>query len=490
MRALGAAVVVLAGLASLGGGGDTGDRERLVAALLASSSLEQDARALNDRISGRPTGSEANARAVAWAEERFRSAGVQVHREPFTVPARWLERSAHATVRAEGLSFPSPVAAMPFSVGTPADGVTAPLVDGGRGTPDDFARLGASARGAFLLIEQDQLRDIDGLFQEYIDAAAIESRAFAAGVAGVVYMASRPPGILYRHNVAIGPANTRPMLVMEREHALRAMRLLRDGTPLTLTATLDIDSGGSFQSDNIVAEIPGITRPDEIVLMGAHLDSWDLGGGMLDNGANVALLIDLARQMQRLALRPARTIRLVLWNGEEQGMFGSFGYVRAHRAELDRVALAGSVDTGCGRITGWMTGGRPDVRALVDRLLAPAAGLGPFVQLDVPISGTDHFDFLLEGVPNVVANQEPASYGPNYHASSDQFDQCDLREQRFNAASVAALVWAAAADDSRLPRQGRSEVEKLIEGTDLGAQMKAFALYDAWTSGARGRARQ
>jgi hypothetical protein len=489
MRALAAVVVILAGLLSAASGGDAGDLGRLVAAVVASSSLDADAHALSDRIGGRPTGSEANARAVAWAEERFRSAGVQVHREPFTVPARWLERSAHAVVRGEDLSFAAPVAAMPFSAGTPAAGATAPLVDGGRGTSDDFTRLGARARGAFVLIAQDQLRDIDALFQEYIDAAAIESRAFAAGVAGVVYMASRPPGILYRHNVAIGPANTRPMLVMEREHALRAVRLLHDGTSLTLTATLDFDTGGSFQAENVVAEIPGSTHPDEIVLMGAHLDSWDLGGGMLDNGANVALIIDLARQMQRLSLRPARTIRLVLWNGEEQGMFGSLGYVRTHRAELDRVRLAGSVDTGCGRITGWLTGGRPDVRALVDRLLEPAAGLGPFTQVDVPISGTDHFDFLLEGVPNVVANQDPASYGPNYHASSDQFDQCDLREQRFNAASVAALVWAAASDTTRLARLERGEVEKLIEGTGLGAQMKAFALYDAWISGERGRTR-
>jgi hypothetical protein len=489
MRALGAAAVILVALVRVAAGNGSDDLDRLIAAVLASSSLGQDARALNDRIGGRPTGSDANARAVAWAEERFRSAGVQVHREPFTVPARWLERSARAVVRGEGLSFAPPVAAMPFSAATPGEGVTAPLVDAGRGTPDDFKRLGARARGAFLLVEQDQLRDIDGLFQEYIDAAAIETGAFAAGVAGVVYMASRPPGILYRHNVAIGPANTRPMLVMEREHALRATRLLRDGTELTLTVTLDIDTGGSFQSENVVAEIPGNARPDEIVIMGAHLDSWDLGGGMLDNGANAALIIDIARQIQRLALRPARTIRLVLWNGEEQGLFGSLGYVRAHRAELDRVVLAGSVDTGCGRITGWLTGGRPDVRALVDRLLEPAAGLGPFTQVDVSISGTDHFDFLLEGVPNVVANQEPATYGPNYHASSDQFEQCDLREERFNAASVAALVWAAANDETRLARQGRDDVEKLIEGTELGAQMKAFGIYDEWTTGARGRVR-
>lgn len=289
--------------------------------------------------------------------------------------------------------------------------------------------------------------------------------------------------------MSIGAANTRPMLVMERDGAMRALRLLRDGVTLSLTARLDLETGGPYRSENVIAEIPGGARRDEIVLMGAHLDSWDLGSGTLDNGANVALMIDIARQVRRLGLTPARTIRLVLWNGEEQGMVGSWGYARAHRAELDRHVLAGSVDTGCGHIHGWITGGRPDVKAWVDRLAAPLAGAGPFTEVDVPLVGTDNFDFMLEGVPNVVADQEPASYGPNYHAASDQFATCDIREQHANAAIVAALTWAAAEDGTRLPRQDRAAVEALIEHTDLGAQMKAFGLWDGWTDLGRGRER-
>jgi hypothetical protein len=403
------------------------------------------------------------------------------------MPSRWLERSAAAEVHGRDFSFTTRVAAMPFSIPTPAAGTTAPLLDAGKGTREDFDRLGTSVSGAFLMIEQTLLADIDGLFKEYNDSAEIEQRAFAGGAAGVVYMSSRASGLLYRHNVSIGAANMRPMAVMERDAAWRVMRLLRAGERLTITFHLDIDNGGSYTAENVIADIPGSTRPSEIVLMGAHLDSWDLGSGTLDNGANVALLIDLARQLKAVGVQPARTIRIALWNGEEQLLLGSWGYVRAHRGELDRHVVAGSVDIGCGRITGWFTGGRPEVKALIDRLATPLGGLGPFTQIDAPIVGTDNYDFMLEGVPNLVANQEAATYGPNYHAASDQFAQCDIRTLRINAATVAALVWALAQDDTVLPRQDRRTIQTLIDSTDLGTQMKTFALYEDWTRGVRGR---
>ena len=462
------------------------DAARLVAALAGDTPLAADFAELTDRIGGRPTGSEANRRAIAWGVEKFRAMGVAARAEPYTMPGLWLERSAAATVEGSGVRFAAHVAAMPFSVATPSTGTTAPLVDAGRGTAADFARLGARARNAFVLVEQDELKDIDGLFKEYADAADIERRAFAAGVTGVVYMGSRPNDLLYRHNVSTGLANTRPMLVMDRDGALRAMRLLRSGLALSLTARLDLDRGPAYESANVVGEIRGATHPDEIVVVGAHLDSWDLGTGALDNGANVALVLDLARQVHTSGLRPARTMRFVLWNGEEQGEYGSAGYVRAHAAELDRHAMTLTFDIGCGRITGFFTGGRPDVVSATTRALAPVAGYGPFVQVDQPIVGTDNFDFMLAGVPNLVANQEPATYGPNYHARSDEFAQCDLHQLRQNAQIAAAVVWDAASAPTRLPRQTSAQIADLFKRTDLAQQMVAMGGWDEYVRGERG----
>ena len=459
---------------------------RLVGALQGDTPLVSDLRTLTDQIGGRATGSPANLRAVDWAVQRFRDAGVEVRKEPFRMPGLWLERSASAAVKGEGVSFAPRVAALPFSTPTPKAGLSAPLVDAGHGTEEDFTRLGAKAKGSFVLVETEELHDLDGLFREYNEAVGIERRAIAGGAAGLVYMSSRPDDLLARHNASLGLKNVHPMMMMERDGAARALRLLRDGKRLTLTAVLDIQSGPAYESYNVIGEIRGATRPEEVVLIGAHLDSWDLGTGALDNGANAMMVLDLARQIKRLGVRPARTIRFALWNGEEQGLIGSQGYTVTHAAELDRHVMASSYDIGTGRITGFFTGGRADLLPLLERALGPVQGLGPFTQLNVPIVGTDNYDFMMQGVANLVANQESANYGPNYHARSDEFDKADLRQLRLNAAIAGAVTWGFATLDLSLPRQTAQQVDSLVRNTDLAEQMKSFNVYDAWAAGTRG----
>jgi len=468
---------------------DVAGAERLVAAMLGETPLIHDSRALTDEIGGRPTGSEANLASVDWVLERLRDAGVDAWKEAFEMPEFWLERSASATVHGGGVEFPAAVAAMPFSVGTPKEGFTAPLVDGGHGTPEDFEQLGAGARGAFVLIRTEPLLDVDGLFKEYTDAAAIEPRAFAAGAAGVVYMGSRPNNLLHRHFASMGPANEHPLFIMERDAATRAARLLEAGHQLRITVWLDIHDGGPYDSYNVIGEIKGATRPDEIVVIGAHLDSWGLGTGALDNGANVALVIDIARQINRLGLRPDRTIRFILWNGEEQGMIGSWRYTQQHADELDNTVMASSYDLGTGRIVGFFTGGRPEMVAAVDKTLGPVAGLGPFQHVDWPIVGTDNYDFMMQGVGNLVANQAAANYGPNYHARSDTFDKVDRHQLRLNAAIAAAVTYGFATMEVTWRRQTRDEIQQIITSTDLGDQMSTFGLMEPWETAERGRER-
>ncbi|MFV2008115.1 MAG: M28 family peptidase, partial [Longimicrobiales bacterium] len=368
--------------------------------------------------------------------------------------------------------------------------ITAPLVSVGFGTSDEFAQAGASVRGAFVLVATPELLDIEGLFREYGDAYLIERRAVDAGARGVIYMGSRAEGILYRHNSSLTGDLARPMAIMDRGPATRALSLLNAGRSLTLRLELDLEVGGPYESHNVIAEIRGSTRADEIVLVGAHIDSWDLGGGALDNGANVALVIDVARQMQRLGIQPERTIRFALWNGEEEGLLGSAAYTRSHEGELDRHVMAMSFDIGCGLITGFFTGGRPEVLAGLEHRLGPIRGLGPFTNIDVPIVGTDNFDFMINGVANLMGNQEPATYGPNYHASSDQFGQCDVRTLRLNAAIVAAVTYGFATGRAPWRRQTRAEIDRLIASTDLEQQMRTFNVWEEWEDGRRGRQRR
>ena len=462
------------------------DMDRLIAALLGDTPVVQDLHELTDEIGGRVTGSPANRKAVAWAAAKFRQAEVAVVTEDFEMPYAWQEKLVTASVSGD-ISFTANVIAKPFS--TSAHALEAPLLDGGLGTAADFERLGDTVDGAWVLIETPVLDDVaglSGLFAEYIDAAAIEPRAFAAGAAGVVFMSSRPKNLVYRHNASAGGVNEHPLLVMEREHAKRALRLLRAGHGLSLTATIGIDGGSSYTATNVIGEIRGSSRPDEIVLFGAHLDSHDLGTGALDNGVNVVMLINIARQITRLQLQPARTIRFALWNGEEQGLVGSWKYTEQHDAELDNHIVATSFDIGSGRTTGFFTGGRPALATLVDEYLQPVSGLGPFSHADIPVVGTDNFDFMVEGVPNLIALQSDANYASNYHAESDTFDKVDQQQLRLNSAIAAAVIWGFANDAKRLPRHSHAEVQDLIDNTELEQQMRSFAVWDGWADGIRG----
>ncbi len=463
------------------------DAARLVAAMLGETPLIDDLRELTDRIGGRATGSEANQRSVDWSVAKFGEAGVEARAEPFEMPELWLETSASAVIEGAGVRFAPRVAAMPFSADTPEGGASAPLVDAGTGTAEDLARLGDTAGGAFALISMPILEDIPGLFTEYIEASGIEQRAFAAGVAGLVYMGSRPGNQLYRHNASYGIDNEHPMVVMSRDAATRALRLMATGAELTLTLDLELETGGAYTSHNVIGEIRGSELPDEFVVIGAHLDSWDIGTGALDNGCNVALVIDVARQIKRLGLEPKRTIRFALWNGEEQGLLGSWAYNQAHKDELDGHVMAASFDTGSGRVRGFVANGRlAEMRQVLDASLEPVAGLGPFEYSDAAYYGTDHFDFVLEGVAGIMADQESANYGPNYHARPDTFDKVDQEQLKLNSAIAAALVWGYANAEIGWQRLDRAGVQKIIDG-GLAEHMKAFRVMQYWEDGSRGR---
>ena len=464
------------------------DVDRLIAAMLGDTPIIEDLQELTDTIGGRPTGSPANERAVDWAVAKFRSAEVSAIAEPFEMPLQWQERSIAAQISGD-VSFAPSVVAKPFSAGTDGKPLAGPLLDGGAGTKADFERLGKAAEGAWVLIGTPVLDDdvgLAGLFAEYGSAAAADVLADEARVNGIIYMSSRPKNLLYRLPT-LGEKNRMPVLTMEREHAKRALRLLRGGQSLRMSAALDIDTGYAYTARNVIAEIPGSTRPEEIVLMGAHLDSHDLGTGALDNGSNATLMIDIARQITRLGLRPERTIRFALWNGEEQGLVGSWKYTEQHEDELDKHIVATSFDIGTGRITGFFTGGRRELVAEVDKYLEPVAGLGPFQQVNAALVGTDNFDFMIEGVANLIAAQNDANYASNYHAASDTFDKVDQQQLKLNSAIAAALVWGFANSDFRLPRQSHDDVEALIENAGIEQGMRDFGVWDGWQSGTRGR---
>src|SRR5438046_7045043 len=225
-------------------------------------------------------------------------------------------------------------------------------------------------------------------------------------------MGARERLLLYRHtNSLVGQIDKITQAVGAREDAMRLARAVA-AHPGQVRARFSMPNkvGGPTEQENIVGEIRGREKPDEVVILAAHLDSWELGTGALDNGCNAALVTEAARAIKATGLLPRRTIRFVLFSGEEQGTVGSFEYVKAHRAELDKIRAMITFDAGIGRLTGYSLGGRRDTEAGVREVLKPLESWGANNPTYDASFGTDNFDFLLEGVPTLGAKQEHANY--------------------------------------------------------------------------------
>lgn len=468
------------------------DLSKLLAALLADTPLEEDVQELCDQYGGRVTGSKANEQSVEWGLGKFKEAGVNAQKEAFEMPRIWIENITTADISGD-LNFSPNVVAKSYSGTTAGDGIFTDLVDGGFGTEEDFKKLGDKALGNFVLVESDICFDVNGLFKEYTDHFIAEQLALEAGAAGIIFMSSRPRKLLYRFVASKGVENEHVLLVMGREDAGRCFRHLRAGKKLKVTVNVAAKTAENFTSNNVIAEIKGSEKPEEVIIIGSHLDSWNLGTGANDNACNIALMIDIARQMKKLNIQPKRTIRFALWNGEEQGFFGSWAYTQQHQSELDKHVMAMSVDIGSGPIIGFFNNGRPELNSTIENALKPVQAFGPYLQIPNAIVGTDNFDFMLEGVPNLVANHKPANYGPNYHAASDTFDKVDLKSLKINSAIIAAITLGFAnlsEEEIKWKRQNHAEVEALIKATQIEFPMRMFNVWDQWVEGERGRKKE
>ncbi|HEX4440039.1 MAG TPA: M20/M25/M40 family metallo-hydrolase [Thermoanaerobaculia bacterium] len=462
----------------------------LVQALTGPSSrLEPELRVLTDEIGGRPSGSAAYERALQWGLEAFRRAGVEARLETYTAPTRWEGISATASV-VSPVAFPLRVVSFGLAPSTPG-AVRARLADAGFGSRKEIEALGEKARGAILLVDTKEMKSFAELFAEYENGPDMMAAAVASHAAAILCVSTRPRDLLYRHSITWGENAPIPMAQVAREDGERLVRLCRASVGGCPTVELDVrnKTGGPWQAQNVIAEIRGSEKPEEIVLLGAHLDSWDLGTGAQDNGVNCALVVEAARAIAA-GPRPRRTVRFALFTNEETGLLGSRGYVQSHRDEMSRHVAVVIHDIGDGRVKGYFTNGRPELNDAVAHALEPAAALGANGLDETAILGTDNFDFLLEGVPNLVADQETERYLPDYHAASDTFDKIDLDMARRNAAVAAIVVSGLAnAPSAPGPRQSRGDVARILADPrwKLDTQMKSYGLWDAWQKGERGR---
>jgi len=483
-----AAIVLLLAVSSYLSAQNSNDR--LLQEAQSAPTLEKNLRVLTDEIGGRVPGTPAMDRAVQWGVDAFEAAGGEhVHTEPAQLAASWREGNTQVEVispvafhvRAVSLTWTAASA-------SPAEGL--PVVDAGMGSADDFKKAG-SLKDSIALVHSNTMKTLDDLFDEYLKQLDLIAAAKKAGATAVAFISTREHDLLYRHIGSFDDhISNYPQMLLAREDGERIGRLLSGGAKVRMKYSIPNHVGGPITAHNVVAEIRGREKPNEFVVIGAHLDSWDLGTGALDNGCNAALVIEVLRAIKASGLQPRRTIRFALFTGEEQTSIGSWWYTRTHQKELDNTVAMLTWDEGTGKTTGFSLGGRKDISAAVARLLEPIKDMGANTLTPDAFVGSDHIDFLLEGVPTLIANQDEANYLINYHAESDTYDKVDIPQLRKHVAIAAYLTFAIADAQERIgSRQTRAEIDALMQETHLDTQMKGFGMWDAWAAGKRGRAK-
>src|ERR1700733_6773109 len=461
--------------------------DQVIAEALKPSPLETTLERLTDQIGGRVPGTLAMRQAVDWGVVAFKAAGADsVHTENFTIQASWGEGFTRMSVSAPE-KFDVRVVSMAWAPALPAH-QDVPIVDVGEGKPEDFVKAG-NVTGALLLVHSNEMATWDDLFAEYLRAPGIILRALQAKALAIAVQSTRPHDLLYRHTDTMqGEIIGIPMVLVAREDAGRIARLLASGQKVRADLAIPNRVGGPITAANVIGEIRGSEKPNEFVILGAHLDSWELGTGALDNGCNAALVVDALRTIKASGLKPRRSIRFVLFSGEEQGLLGSRAYAFNHRAELDKAAGVIIYDSGTGKTTGFSIGGRKDVLSTAKELLAPLAKFDvKEAKLDMAW-GPDPFDFMLEGVPTFVSDQEEANYLENYHAVSDTYDKVDFPQLKKHVAEAAALgVELADLSEKIGPRLTHDQIEQTMRETNSVEMLKADGIWDDWVSGKRGR---
>ncbi len=440
--------------------------DRLAASVYTGPSMAT-LRELTDNFGGRLTGSPAYQRSADWAAAKFRSYGIQnVRLEPFTIPAGWLRVSASGAMLSP-LSRPLSIASLGWSPSTPSGGVKGSVVvisDVSTEKLRDTDQL----RGKIVLLDSSKI-----LAEGYVKALPKLDAAWPAfqkaGVLAVVMTDHEKNNVLNAHDMLWG-ARLLPLPGAEigMEDGKLIQRELEHG-PVVIDLKLTNETSGETRVNNVVAEIRGSERPDEWILIGAHLDSWDFGTGAQDNGAGTVSVLEVARAMMMLGKALRRSVRFALWGGEEQGLLGSYAYTQAHKSELGNCVVVLNTDNGSGRPKGWKVEGRKDLKDAMqswsDGLLKDLSGGDLSMEMTYD---TDHGPFVLQGIPALDLWVDLSKYFEVHHKSSDTIDKVDMLDFKAGEAIVAVTAYAVAQSDKPIaPHIDHAAVGEILKDAKL-----------------------
>jgi hypothetical protein len=476
-------------------GSDPATIKKIIDEGRSHSELMKNFEYLTDTIGPRLTASKRFNRAAEWTAQRMRDYGLQnVHLESWPFGRGWQRGIAYGRMTAP-YEMQLDFRAYAWTPGTKGK------VAGRIVTLDDFVenfdKYKGKLAGAFILageparVEPDfnprPARMSDKEFKEdetsvpitlmriadpeavkhVMARSRLQSKAIGLarqeGAAAIITDSGRGQGLL--NASAYGPGRDPnkpqavPMVVMAHEHYGTLYRLAHTGAEVRLEIEVtNYFEDGDGNASNVVGEIPGGDKSDESVILGAHLDSWDLGTGATDNGAGSMAVLEAARMLSRVyaasGIKPRRTIRFILFGGEEQGLLGSIAYVKAHDQEMARISGVFVLDTGTGRVRGSGSEGNKPVIPILTEILAPLRDMGVLYVNERTQVGTDHLSFKSKGVPAFAFFQDAVEYiNKTHHSQTDTLDKI-LPDDLEQASIVMAVAAYSVADlDQMLPRK-------------------------------------
>jgi carboxypeptidase Q len=450
--------------------------DRLAASVYTGPSMTT-LRELTDTFGGRLTGSPAYQGSAEWAAAKFRSFGIQnVRLEPFTISAGW-QRGPASGMMLSPMSRPLTIASLGWAPSTPAGGVQGPVVVVSDVSPEKL-KDAEPYRGKIVLLDTSKILSegyAKGL--QKLDAAWPVFQK--AGVLAVVLTDRDKSNVLNAHTMQWGSTLLPlPGAQIGMEDGKLIQRLLEKG-PVTIRIAIEDKTSGEMQVNNVVAEIRGSERPDEWILIGAHLDSWDFGTGAQDNGTGAVSVLEVARAMAALGKAPRRSVRFALWGGEEQGLLGSYAYSQTHKDEMNKCVAVLNTDNGAGHPKGWKVEGRKDLKDAMqpwsDALLK--ALNGGDLSLETTYD-TDHGPFLLQGVPALDLWVDESKYFEVHHKAADTIDKVDALDFKAGTALVVVTAYAIAESEKPIaPHIDHAAVGDILKGAKLNELLEYVGVW-------------
>jgi len=444
---------------------------------------------LSDNIGGRVTGSPEDQKSIEWSLAKMKAIGlVNVRAEKYSIWKGWTRGTASAELLAP-VRRKLDIDSMGWTGSTAPNGADADIVTANLFDLDEEIRNVRRFKGKIVMMKPEGApkKSFWLIFAQYGDFLVALQKAGAVAVIGG-QGGFKAEGMHLTHTGVLGFGQdfAIPVVDMAMEDQGQLERFLTAGKPVRVHINVqNAMSSGPVETANAIGEIPGREFPEQVVVVGAHLDSWDLSEGTTDNGTGTSSVLAAADAIIKSGQRPRRTIRFVLFTGEEQGLLGSLAYTRQHAGEMNNHLAAVVLDEGQGPISEFQLGGRNDLLPATRAFVGSLENIREIKVTDKCEFGTDTGSFILMGLPGINLNQDSPDYKYTHHSAADAVEAVKPEVLAQNSTIMAMTsFWIADRPDRFASPWPADRTAKMLREKGEYDLLKAFGL---WTFGDLGQ---